>query len=1237
MAESEQSPAVRFRIRSHLRTLLRKGLRVLRSPLTPVLFLLAVSAAVVAAWFSGPYYLYFLDELLPFNPIAEIQMFSGAWNPLFNGGDPTPYSLTLLPTFYYYAALYSIGIPIWLSEFLFYFGCLFLGMTGTYRAAVVVLAKSNELLWIPVLAALVYAFNPVTMIVGFPNGAPLGLLLFAALPWVYVFYRIGIDKAVSTDRFPYWEAVGATLALVIVFGSNVPSNIGAFAVIVPLPLAALFRKPRSGSSPVWPKIARFAFTVPALAVLAGGWWEVPLINYVLHPDASAIGNFFQTSLNLSTWQSGTAPATTLAVLTMNGFPNWGWQSVNSLYTGSSPIIFLAIPFVLVCFSGVLFTTQRPIRREWTLHCVVLLIIVAILTGVNSPIASSWKLLLGNPVLGQVLRFPWFALWTPFLLYFSILFAVSFHSIWNYLTSLQDRPPMLDVQKGFGDTSRSADVTRARRRVLLWRDSYRGIYSNAGKSLLVVSAVAVIVVYPLPLWTGSYLPNTPASERVEIPPYVQQAASFLSANSDGHEAMIFPPGECLDLSNWSQGYIGQSIDGLLAGTPTIYSSCRNAGGVQEAIQLAYGLATTNLVDSNYSQLLSMLNVKYIVLRWDAGGPFGTTFPTPEPGLIDQFLRHQPGIAFIRNFGNYSIFENLNSPATVFASLNSVSDSSLWSYKNITSMYYNRSILTVGPASLSTIFPRQTSNGLSYSENLTNYTGGPLVAANSVPLEVNTSVYSTLEINLSVNSGTAVTLMASSRDGFPSGYSFWSGDPIPLFSSTGTNSSLGGGWPNYYAPSVPTTLTIDLRNLAYTDSLYPPGRPISPLNYVFLVMWRLENGSPEYYVTEEDWHPSVTLESMEVGGSSLALNPLNFGLNSNASLNPSVPQVNLSSTYFDTLNSTTSQYSPYNSTVEWTYSANQGYIATYNHSLGSYAVLLNTRPLGINTTQFPFLGLDFEVPSNMSVEVMASSLPILNGTSLWDQQLLPLGANNGPAFQLNASWFNWYTSTMGSSIVFDLQSLLTSDKFYPTGSVLNPLNYLAIVIYPTADGSPVFGPIPPNVTPSIRVLSISAYRLITTVSPLTGFDHYAPFNASVSLISTFVNPDKNQSKILPELTLLQASSTDYVVHGILQSAGGFYVTLTQNFDPGWSLSVNGILVPSSDHFEGDLYANSWYLPAGTVALNSTFVLTISYSPQKQVEIGEDVSAVGVALIGVMMCAAWLTTMRKRRVSSPPNVAA
>ncbi|MGA3110547.1 MAG: alpha-(1-_3)-arabinofuranosyltransferase family protein [Candidatus Bathyarchaeia archaeon] len=92
--------------------------------------------------------------------------------------------------------------------------------------------------------------------------------------------------------------------------------------------------------------------------------------------------------------------------------------------------------------------------------------------------------------------------------------------------------------------------------------------------------------------------------------------------------------------------------------------------------------------------------------------------------------------------------------------------------------------------------------------------------------------------------------------------------------------------------------------------------------------------------------------------------------------------------------------------------------------------------------------------------------------------------------------------------------------------------------------------------------------------------------------------------PQITFEKINPTDYVVH--VNSTQPTFIVLSEYYDTGWTAYVNGVQVSGQNHFIANVYTNAWYIDN-----TGSFTVTIEFSPQRLVYIGEAISSATLVL--------------------------
>lgn len=1201
---------------SAARPMLARLLDVTKRRIFPPVILAAIAVTVVYVWFGGHQFIYFVDDIWPFSPARDISSYAVSWNSLFNGGLSNPDSLSLLPVFYFASGLTSLGVSSSAAEFVYLSLAISAGMIGAYYCCRLIVGSSGTGVFVSIVVALLYAFNPVTVMIVIPDGVPFGPLLLGVFPWAYYLTRITFDR-VSGKRAGSWTASAVLMCLTYagILSVNEPSGANLLPLVLTLPLISYpwhKRELSRSKGRMQLKFIGISACSVGISLLLNAWWLLPEYAYVLPLPflhiAPVNSAFFELNLSHSIWVSSTSSATLFGVLVEAGFPNWGWQSVNSLYFATTSWETIGISLPIVAFLGGILIRDRGAKAEWIYHASVVLALILILTGVNSPASSIVSLTVSSPIAATLFRDPWYSFYSAFVLYYAILFG----------TGLNEIALRLKYNTNHGSTPSGEPNRKGIRKWML---------NRAPRVVVVFTAIACVVllvgVYPAPAWNGGLIPSQPASGDVSVPNYVYQTADFLRANSQGYSALILPSSgiACQEISNWSGGYVGTSILALASGIPTIYNSCTDSGP-SEVLGEVYDLSYSNLTDTNFSGLLSTLNVKYVIDRFDAGGPI-SYYPTPNPAHVDWFLRHQSGIQYVTTFGKYEVFENLNALPPVFSSSELISENELNYSLNLTQAFYNRSIDTIGPGGIGNLAPDWRDGGIALSFKSDNYTGGPLFAMNSVPLGIDSSIFPRLTVNLTSQNQVAVSIMVSSYPILPGNANFW-GTMLPLAALAPASTMPNSGNLEIYQFRGSISLHFDLTELQISDSLYPLGVPLGNLSFLAVALWHVTNGVPDSWSTGIPLNYSVEIDSIQLAGNSFPFAEENV-VKPQQSFPFGADTVNVTNLYFG--NSGTG--ANLSGSMIWN-RGELGYeLGRYNTSANDYAVSMNTHPLDINTSQFPYLVINATLSPNTSIVVFASSAASLNSSSLWSGDPVPLQINNQLALPVSDQWPYYYVPTSSFPLTFDLSALRVTDSHYPTSSSLKVLNYLAVLLVPLANDTPLAGAVPPGIVPTIQIRSMQSYSRILSVAPVgIPAASLVAFADPLSVIYTNETLQSNARLVQPRISSVSYDGqSTYSVELELPSEGPFVITLAQNYGPLWEFCVDGdCAVQGIIHFLGDGYANSWLIHSGTLLPGHNYSITLFYEGQTIVNTGTILSWAGLVFLSVF--AVYQVVFRSKR---------
>ena len=629
--------------------------------LLPLFAILGAALFSVANWFRGPYVIYYIDNFVPFNAAREISGYASAWNDLLGTGETNGSNLFILPFLGYFRVVQVLGLPVWLGQFLLFF--LLFGGSGVscYFLLRYILSAS----WTPgsiatvaaTSGAILYMFNPYNLFFTWTDGMPFLGIMMAFMPlFTLSLWRITEYPA----RRPFslaWLGVFVVSASMTFLG-NVPYILSPVVIALAIMVVRLLEVASS-----WANLVRrvgLCVGLIGLILAVNAWWLVP--EFLLANSPTYLGSIPLTlNQNYAYYVADVSPSSILAVMSFGGIDGAyaGSQIFDSLYLTSSPFLFLGLGLFAWIVVG-LVILPKSAHRSRPLHIGVvlaLLIVFALAANVGP----------GSQIVGWLVRNSSF--WSPFLRYpyaglgaliaflFSLGVALSMMAIATQARDLFNRSRSGAI--GGVDSQRLSDLVRHPRHT---RDD-----THLAAALAVVVLITV-GLFSFPLVTGDVVPNkligvSGSPTRVQVPSYEETLADFLSANSPPYKDLLYPPGLLLVHQDWAHGYVGGPLLPDLSGIQTVFSP--NAITLDQNALLPaityFGIAGQST--GNFSALLTMLGVKYVVVDPTISSLFTSAFSADS---AIAYLSSQPDLIRVGNFSPAVVFENSNPLPPVFAS-------------------------------------------------------------------------------------------------------------------------------------------------------------------------------------------------------------------------------------------------------------------------------------------------------------------------------------------------------------------------------------------------------------------------------------------------------------------------------------------------------------------------------------------------------------------------------------------
>src|ERR1035437_6275196 len=217
------------------------------------------------------------------NPSFLFHAFHWTWNPYELGGEPAPSNLTLLPTATFFLILRTVGLPVAITEALWFSLIEFLTLSFAYLFFRRVMGSLTHASRIACCAALVYVFNPIDMIVYWYPG-DLSVVVILLLPMLLYSVTIAIDKGTIRGML----LVALSLVLCASAFTNAAFALPALGVVTLFAVYWPLRLPGSVRTKI--KAVLRSAVAGVGGCLINMWWLLPLIQ--------GAGGFYNEALRL---------------------------------------------------------------------------------------------------------------------------------------------------------------------------------------------------------------------------------------------------------------------------------------------------------------------------------------------------------------------------------------------------------------------------------------------------------------------------------------------------------------------------------------------------------------------------------------------------------------------------------------------------------------------------------------------------------------------------------------------------------------------------------------------------------------------------------------------------------------------------------------------------------------------------------------------------------------------------
>jgi len=548
---------------------------------------------------------------------------------------------------YIYVFHNILGLSLLASQMSLYFVLLAMGGVSMYYFFInqswFTSSNFSQLRFGALSAAVIYMFNPYSMAYLWQDFS-LETFLYAIVPILLLLVQRGLAKAAKGDSI--W---GSVLAISVVTIFAAPAlGIPAFSIPLVLGIAVFcllwLISPVQRSHRI--TSLRFLAITTAVLLLVHSWWVYPTLKLFRAQLVSAGGTFYG-SVGLADILANSIHTNYFNVFRIAGivafyrdsaYPHYDFAWVYQTPFLPETLLSLAVP--VTAFSALLLKDRALNRTTVLFAALCVLLIIPLAAGTQPPFGAIYEWLAFNlPAAAVLFRDPYqkFGYWIPFG--YSFLIGVTFLSLALGSSRIH--------RSRFQRLTNKIPTTKTRVRILS------------------VFLILITVGTSWPMFTGDLIPKaspTVPSARIDIPDYYLQAASWLRSEVGDFRVLSLPKDQILQSSSWRNGYAGQDILRFLTGDSIISTDPL----VPDLLDFQIGLYNYIMNGgSNLEAPLRILNVRYVMLRLDAGFYPAVTLAANLTS-IRLYLDSQPGLELSHQFGSLVFYRVQAEGPRIFAS-------------------------------------------------------------------------------------------------------------------------------------------------------------------------------------------------------------------------------------------------------------------------------------------------------------------------------------------------------------------------------------------------------------------------------------------------------------------------------------------------------------------------------------------------------------------------------------------
>lgn len=575
-----------------------------------IIFLLGLTPLI---WFSDELIIAGQDHLNNLDNTNLFYHYSFSWNAKFNEGSPNLNIAQVFPFILFWVILKKIGLSLICIEKL-WFILLFLlpGLSIFYL--VKTLAKNRKSFYLSgLISSSLYMFNLYLVLDPILSGYRLVQIF---LPLMLALWIKGLEEPDFSIKYPIY------IGIISIFFTSSNMNPPVVSIIFLTLFSYLifyFLNNRNKA-----KIAhclKFATMTIIIVILLNLWWII-----VYFPNAIQISQSMHKVKEFAALETGPF----LEFFRFLG--QWGWKLKGyelpyfpyADYYDNFPLLFLTFFLSVFIFSSILFLRKN---KNILYFLFLALLGLFLVKGTHPPFGEIYSFFYKNVPGFWTFREPYTKFTLLNIFSFSILLGYSVDGIINFIKNSN----------------------------FIKKNKYFYFIPH----IFVIMIILMILVISFPIFTGETIWNEKDGNRrswhVKVPEYWVDIQNWFEESDNKNKIFITPKGGLYNSPfDWEHGFSAKYTPAkVLFKNPILFFDSEPVTYANIVINSIYeNLDSENILD--FSKILALLNVKYILQQNDLDWEFGTR-GTLSPLDMTKILGNQEGFHKKQSFGKLDLYE------------------------------------------------------------------------------------------------------------------------------------------------------------------------------------------------------------------------------------------------------------------------------------------------------------------------------------------------------------------------------------------------------------------------------------------------------------------------------------------------------------------------------------------------------------------------------------------------------